>query len=541
MGMEAVSQQLAQDVPHAGPVQPTGGDVLPKSAIMLYPAGATLPPGWQTPWIESGWVVSACPNPGLACPNPGRLPAVVRGAGRLAVEFPALTERREADAARNTLRALAAEDGSSVAASDVDARSGGLAGGMLRRSDFLAQLSSLREPESCVCVLMAIQLDQAATLDARLDRTAVFALEESMSTRIAAVLEAEDMLTLWLEYGFGVLVQRKTAEDVSAVAARICTSIAAEPFLVGAEALDVSVSIGLALVPSAPRTDRAQEWFSTAYAAQGIASRHGGNRHEGVLTREFEPMPAERVLIIREWVAEARAGRNVIVEFQPLLPASTQAGELYSVHAKLRDARAPLGGVYRREYLRLARATGAMIMINRISLFQAFETLEQEYRAGRGTRLVVPVELDTLHGMAWRWLVEELRRRPQLRDRLIVELEASRDLTDKENLMRIVRLRRFGVRVSLSEQSGDLAQLALWTKLPVDFLRVPYATVAATTDAEFTAATRGFKENGRQLIVDSVSDTGAVSRLAALGVDYLRGRKLAATGARLDYDFSAAF
>ncbi len=153
----------------------------------------------------------------------------------------------------------------------------------------------------------------------------------------------------------------------------------------------------------------------------------------------------------------------------------------------------------------------------------------------------MPVELDTLHGMAWRWLVEELRRRPQLRDRLIVELEASRELTEKENLMRIVRLRRFGVRVSLSDQCGDLAQLALWTRYPVDFLRVPYATVAENTDAEFTAATRGFKESGRQLIVDSVSDTGAVSRLAALGIDYLRGRKLAATGARLDYDFSAAF
>lgn len=534
MGMEAVPQQFAQDAPHAGQAQPTGGDVLPKSAIMLYPAGTTLPPGWQTPWIKAGWVVSACPNPGC-------LPAVVRGAGRPAAAVPALAERRETDAGKSAVRAHAGLGGSSAAASDVDAQSGGLAGSMLRRSDFLAQLSSLRESESRVSVLMAIQLDQAATLDARLDRTAVFALEESMSTRIAAVLEAGDTVTLWLEYGFGVLVQRKTAAEVSDVAARICTSIAAEPFLVGDEALDLSVSIGLALAPSAPCADRAQEWFSTAYAAQGIASRHGGNRPEGVLTREFEPMPAERVLIIREWVADARAGRNVIVEFQPLLPASTQAGELYSVHAKLRDARAPLGGVYRREYLRLARAAGAMIMINRISLFQAFETLEQECRAGRSTRLVVPVELDTLHGMAWRWLVEELRRRPQLRDRLIVELEASRELTEKENLMCIVRLRRFGVRVSLSDQCGDLAQLALWTKFPVDFLRIPYATVAENTDAEFTAATRGFKESGRQLIVDSVSDTGAVSRLAALGIDYLRGRKLAATGARLDYDFSAAF
>ncbi len=412
---------------------------------------------------------------------------------------------------------------------------------MLRRSDFLLQLGSLSETQSQVSVLMAIRLDQATALDARLDRTAVFALEEAISSRIAAALEPEDSITLWLEYGFGVLVQRKSADEVSALAGRICAAIAAEAFVIDAEEVALSVSIGLALSPNESCPNRAQEWFSSAHAAQGIASRHGGNRHEGVLSREYEPMPAERVLIIREWVAEAKVGKNVIVEFQPLMPASTQAGELYSVHAKLRDYRAPLGGVYRREYLRMAREAGAMIMIDRISLFHAFETLEQELRAGRKTRLLVPIELDTLCGVAWRWLVEELRRRPQLRDRLIIELPATPDLTDKDNLMRIVSLRRFGVRVSLSEQVGDLARLTLWTKLPVDFLRIPYVAVASITDAEFSAAVCDFKAHGRQLIVDSVSDTGSVSRLAGLGVDYLRGQALAATGPRLDYDFSAAF
>ena len=412
---------------------------------------------------------------------------------------------------------------------------------MLRRSDFLAQLAALTEAESQVSVLLAIHLDQASALDARLDRTAVFALEEDISSRIAAALEPGDAVTLWLEYGFGVLVQRNSADEVSALAARICASIANEPFIIEGGPVALSVSVGLALSPNGSCRDRAQEWFSTAHAAQGIASRHGGNRHEGVLTREFDPMPAERVLIIREWVAEAKVGKNVTVEFQPLLQASSKAGELYSVHAKLRDSRAPLGGVYRREYLRLAREAGAMIMIDRISLFHAFETLEQEYRAGRRTRLVVPIELDTLRGLAWRWLVGEMRRRQHLRDRLVIELQATPDLRGKDNLMQIVRLRRFGVRVSLCEQAGDLARMAMWAKLPVDFLRIPYATVASTTDADFIAAMRDFKGHGRQLIVDSVSDTGSVSRLAGLGVDYLRGRTLAATGPRLDYDFCAAF
>lgn len=531
MGTESVSRQIVPDAAHAGTAPPA--DSQPRSAIILFPPGATLPAGWQTPWIKAGWVVSACPSS-------GGIPALLRGSDSLVAATSVSAEMDNARSNNNVVRTIGALTRSSDATNDGKSARTCMTGGMLRRSDFLAQLAALNETEAQVSVLMAIRLDQANTLDARLDRTAVFALEEDISSRIAAALEPGDAVTLWLEYGFGVLVQRKTPDEVSTLASRICASIAAEPFVIDDEPVELSVSIGLALSPNRPGPDRAQGWFSTAHAAQGIASRHGGNRYEGVLSREFEPMPAERVLIIREWVTEAKTGKNVIVEFQPLMPASTKAGEIYSVHAKLRDHRAPLGGVYRREYLRLARAAGAMVMIDRISLFNAFETLEQEHRAGRETRMLVPVELDTLRGVAWRWIVEELRRRPHLRDRLIIELQATPDLTDKDNLMRIVNLRRFGVRVCLSEQAGDLARMALWAKLPVDFLRIPYAAVASTTDTDFSATIQEFKAHGRQLIVDSVSDIGSVSRLAGLGVDYLRGQALAATGPRLDYDFSAA-
>ncbi len=533
MGMELVSHQLTQDAAHADSGPSSTAETLPRNAIVLFPPGATLPVGWQAPWIKAGWVVSACPNS-------GRIPATLPGSGNAGASAQPSTAADDPRSSGNLVRRSSALTNTSGAANDGRSALAAMSGGLLRRSDFLSQLASLSETGSQVSVLMAIRLDQATTLDSRLDRTAVFALEEAISSRIADVLEAHDAITLWLEYGFGVLVQRNTADEISALASRICASIAAEPFVIDGEPVVLSVSIGLALSPNRPDSDRAQNWFSTAHAAQGIASRHGGNRHEGVLSREYDPMPAERVLIIREWVAEAKVGKNVIVEFQPLMPASTKAGEFYAVHAKLRDYRAPLGGVYRREYLRMAREAGAMIMIDRISLFHAFETLEQERRAGRETRMLVPVELDTLLGTAWRWLVEELRRRPQLRDRLVIELPATADLADKDNLMRIVSLRRFGVRVGLSEQAGDLARMELWTKLPVDFLRIPYAAVASISDADFSAAIQDFKAHGRQLIVDSVSDVGSVSRLAGLGIDYLRGQALAATGPRLDYDFSAA-
>jgi EAL domain-containing protein (putative c-di-GMP-specific phosphodiesterase class I) len=249
-------------------------------------------------------------------------------------------------------------------------------------------------------------------------------------------------------------------------------------------------------------------------------------------------MPAERVLIIREWVQEAKSGTNIMIEFQPLMPMNAGAGELYSVHAKLRDFRDPLGGVYRREYLRIAREAGAMVMIDRTSLFHAFEALQQEFDRGRNTRLLVPIELETLKDLPWRWLEAELKRRRHLAGRLTVELEASPVLMDKDSIKRIVRLRHFGVRVGLSDRRERLEQVELWAKLPLDTLRLQHQSAQALTDPQFCAVVHPWRTKGRQLIMDAVEDIEAVSRLSALGVDHLRGNALAEIGPRLDYDFS---
>lgn len=522
-------QRLVEDVPlpDKSQLQPAG--MHQRNAIILFPPDSTLPSGWQIPWINAGWVVSSCAS------SEG-IPAALHGRGESALV--ALPWAKFGRSASGTLdRAVQALG----AANDGKAARPALVGGTLRRSDFLSQLNVVAESDSgTFSVLMAIRVDQAQGIGADLDRTAVFDIEESISARMASVLQPQDAITIWLEFGFGVFVQRGSADEIRDLANRLCTTVAAQPFMVAGEPMALSISVGLALSPSARPTDPAQAWFATAHAAQGIANRHGGNRFEGVLSREYEPMSAERVLIIREWVDDAKAGNNVIVEFQPLMSASADPGNLYSVHAKLRDLRAPLGGVYRREYLRLARDAGSMVMIDRISLFNAFETLEQEHRAGRKTRLLVPVEIETLRGLAWRWLVEELRRRPHLRSRLIVEIEATSELTDKDNLMRIVRLRRFGVRVCLCEHGQDLAQLPVWSKLPCDFLRLAHSALRSVSDADIHALARELRSRGRQLIVSSVKDTDAVRRLAGLGVDYLRGQALAATGPRLDYGFSPA-
>ena len=80
----------------------------------------------------------------------------------------------------------------------------------------------------------------------------------------------------------------------------------------------------------------------------------------------------------------------------------------YQLITKLRDARAPLGGVHRDEYLEAARSAGVLSVIDRMSLFTAFEALDEQRSRGRPTRVAVPMDLASFDQTQFVWLVAEI-------------------------------------------------------------------------------------------------------------------------------------
>ena len=533
MRPESAQTQFADDAERVESTPRMSADMRQRNAVLLVPPTERLPEGWQIPWIKAGWSVSNCSSS-------ERIPAALHGPGASALVVSPWAEIGKPSLSGTVARGLTQITQALVAANDVKSATTSVTGGMVRRAIFLSHLGSVMESAEQGCrALLAVQVDQASTLAAELDRTALFDLEEQIFARIGEVLAAQDVTTIWLEFGFGVLVQRDSPDDVLESACRLCARIADEPFLVGSEPRTLSVSVGMALAPRDAADNGPHAWFASAHAAQGIAIRHGGNRCEGLLTREFEPIPAERVLIIREWVAEAKTGGNIQIEYQPLLPLHAAAAEIYSVHAKLRDHRAPLGGVYRDDYRRIARDADAMVMIDRTSLFHAFETLQQEHARGLATQLLVPIEMETLKDLPWRWLDAELQRRKHLLGRLVVELEASPLLLDKDSIKRIVRLRRTGIRLCLADATANLDQVPTWARLPADMLRIRHAAATSVDAGEFLQIANAWKSRGRGLIIDGVEDTGAVAHLSGLAVDHLCGHAVGAIGPRLDHDFPA--
>ncbi len=412
-------------------------------------------------------------------------------------------------------------------------------GGQLRRGEFLAQLRSvLRGTSDAWQVLLALRVDQGKSLAESLGQTGAFELEQAIASRFSSALQAGDAHTLWMEFGFGVLALRDSREQVELLAAELCRVVAESPFLVDGKDRGLTLSVGVALTPSGNDVGDPDRWFASAYAAQAIAHRLGGDRFDGVLSRDHGSLPPERVLIIREWVKEAIAGDNVLIEFQPVLPLQGELTGLYALDAKLRDYRAPLAGVTRREYLGLARDAGALAMIDRMSLFSAFEAIEQERARGRVTRVLVPMDLATLNDAQLVWLDAEVRRRKASSDGLIIEFDADMALGRPELVRVVQRLEDHGIVIAISDQSGDLGRIGQLQRFPAGLLRLPMTAIESVQPEGFNELLGPWRASGRDLIVDQVQGVDAVSRLFDLKIGYVQGDALAAGGPRLDYEFT---
>jgi CheY-like chemotaxis protein len=411
-------------------------------------------------------------------------------------------------------------------------------GGQLRRGDFLLQLgAAIKRPMATWQVLLSVKIDQADELGKQLGLAGAYELEQAVAKIFAEALRGNDAYTTWLEFGFGILLQRNSREEIIELAEMLCKKIAAARFTVKGNDCHLTLSIGIALPPTGIDAGDADRWFASAYAAHSIAHRLGGNRYDGVLTREHGSMPAERVMIIREWVKEAAHGQNITIEFQPMLPLHGDGAGLYALDAKLRDYRAPLAGVTRKEYLNLARDAHALFMIDRISLFRAFEAIEEERAQGRDTRVLVPMDLASITDAQLHWLQAELNRRKAYKDGLLIELDATLLLERPELEEIVLRLQALQVTLVLSDDSGSLTRIEALQQFPISMLRLPFSTIENVPSKTFMELLRPWYDSGRSLIVDRVENTDAVAQLWALEISYLQGDVLATSGPRLDYEF----
>jgi EAL domain-containing protein (putative c-di-GMP-specific phosphodiesterase class I) len=151
--------------------------------------------------------------------------------------------------------------------------------------------------------------------------------------------------------------------------------------------------------------------------------------------------------------------------------------------------------------------------------------------------VLVPMDLASFDSAQFAWLESELHRRKANAAGLVVEVDAGL-LLERPALAAVVkRLKEMRIAISLADNSGSLARIEQLQQLPVDMLRLPFSAIDGLPVKTFSDLVEPWRAHGCTVIIDHIEDVSAVSQLWALGIGYLQGDSLAASGPRLDYDF----
>jgi len=415
----------------------------------------------------------------------------------------------------------------------------GDATGYMRRGAFLDHLRERKASTLATemsSVLLVVSVDQGSDLQERLSLSVGHELEQAVAMRLASNFADSDRYCLIQEFGFGVYIDRPRRDALLAFADRLREAVAGQSFKVDGQDMRLTVSVGLALIPSSERS--VDDWINAAFAAARTAHRLGGNRIEGILSDADSALPPERLLRIRELLRDAVDKRGMAIDFQPLIPLrGTEAGR-YAMLTYLADPKEPLGGIGRQDYVPVARELGLQQAIDRMLITHALRALDDQRSLNRVRDLLVPVDFASVDRDQLAWMQSEFARRKHVDQRLRLEFDASA-LIDSEAARRVLdRLRADGIRLGVAERSPRLGHLGELVQLPLKVLRLPAAVLQAM-DAEATGpALENWQRSGRELVVEDVRDLSGITRFWNIGADYLQGDALATASPRLDFDFS---
>jgi diguanylate cyclase (GGDEF)-like protein len=322
---------------------------------------------------------------------------------------------------------------------------------------------------------------------------------------------------------FAVLIPRIEESGQAAEVAHRIAEAMQEPFVLGGVAIQVDMSVGIALSP--PDGDDPDTLIQRADIAMYEAKK--GNAGHAFYTTERDPYSARRLAM----VAELRAAieeRALDVHYQPKV--DLVSGEVTGVEALARWSHPELGPIPPGEFVPLAEQTGLIkpltIAVLEIALVQA--------RRWRDEGLTVPVSVNlsarNLLDLQLPAEVDGLLTRFGVAPTLLeLEITESSIMSDPVRALDVLtRLDEMGVRLSIDDFGTGYSSLAYLKRLPVDELKIDRGFVMNMTrdraDAFIVRCAVDLGRNlGLRVVAEGVEDAATVEALAKLGCTQAQG------------------
>ena len=321
---------------------------------------------------------------------------------------------------------------------------------------------------------------------------------------------------------FGIVLSHCADENVAAVAEKILAAVNASPVITERGPVYATVSIGSASFPDQGLTS--YDVITRAEAALADAKRAGRDCHTHYRMTEEQRLRQRHSLTISEQVRLALREDRIVFAFQPVVAAAT--GEVDHYECLLRMLTPEGRVVSAGEFVPIIEQLGFIRLIDRYVLDKGIAELE----AHPDVRLGVNVSGLTAADRPWlRALISQVRNRPDIASRLIVEITETAALYDIEESARFVSaLRHAGCQVALDDFGAGHTSLRYLQTLAVDSVKIDGSFVhnlASSPDSQvflrhLLGLAKGF---GFHTVAEGVTTAEDAAILVREGVGFLQG------------------
>jgi diguanylate cyclase (GGDEF)-like protein/PAS domain S-box-containing protein len=404
--------------------------------------------------------------------------------------------------------------------------------GLPNRSAVLSRGAELMAGGGRLAVLL-MDLDRFKEVNDTLGHSYGDRLLAQVGPRLRPLVRDVDMVARLGGDEFAVLLPDVSVTEARAAAVRLHGALGT-PFVVDGLALDVDVSIGVAVCAD----DRSD--VGTLLRQADIAMYSAKERQDGV--QVYDPLSdsfdRSRLVLLSELRRGLAAGQ-LVVHYQPQVALDT--GAVVGVEALVRWQH-PVRG--------LLAPVGFLAAVERTALIEpltdaVLDTALAQVRAWRSAGLVVPVAVNLSARSLSRVdlpdrVLDRLRAHEVPAALLRLEITESALLAEPARAREVLRrLHDAGVRISIDDFGTGYSSMGHLKHLPVDQLKVDRSYVAEmSASSEDAALVRSVIDLGHELgltvVAEGVEDAATVQALVDLHCDVVQGFLICRPGSAAD-------